>query len=67
MATPRQEVVSLPLPPTLRQSLVTAGFRTTADLHGIGPVDLSAGRSVREVGERLVAAEHLSKAACLQS
>jgi hypothetical protein len=67
MAAPRQEVVTLPLPPTLRQSLVAAGFRTTADLHGIGPVDLSAGRSVREVGKRLVVTEHLSKAACLQS
>ncbi len=54
MAAPRQEVVSLPLPPTLRQSLVAAGFRTTADLHGIGPVDLSAGRSVREADKRLV-------------
>ena len=52
MAAPRQEVVTLPLPPTLRQSLVAAGFRTTADLHGIGPVDLSAGRSLREVGKR---------------
>ncbi len=53
MAAPRQEVVSLPLPPTLRQCLVTAGFRTTADLHGIGPVDLSAGRTVREADKRL--------------
>lgn len=46
MAGPRQEIVTLPLPPTLRQSLVAAGFRTTADLHGIGPVDLSAELSI---------------------
>ena len=44
MAVPRQEVVTLPLPPSLRQSLTCAGFRTVADLHGVGPVDLSAGK-----------------------
>lgn len=41
MAIPRQEVITLPLPPSLRQSLTSAGFRTVADLHGVGPVDLS--------------------------
>lgn len=43
MAAPRQEVNTLPLAPILRQSLLAAGFRTVADLYGVGPVDLSAG------------------------
>ncbi|KAL3148107.1 DNA repair protein rad51c [Trebouxia sp. C0009 RCD-2024] len=42
MAAPRQEVNTLPLAPILRQSLLAAGFRTVADLYGVGPVDLSA-------------------------
>lgn len=42
MAAPRQEVNSLPLAPSLRQSLLASGFRTVADLHGVGPVDLSS-------------------------
>ena len=40
---PRQEVVTLPLAPTLRQTLLNAGFRTVADLTGVGPVDLARG------------------------
>ncbi len=40
---PRQEVVSLPLAPHIRSKLLAAGFRTLADLEGIGPVDLSRG------------------------
>ena len=43
MAAPRQEVTTLPLAPSLRQSLLSAGFRTVADLYGVGPVDLSSG------------------------
>lgn len=43
MAGPRQEVITLPLPPSLRQLLVSAGFRTTADLEGTSPVDLATG------------------------
>lgn len=44
MAAPCQEVITLPLAPSLRHVLVAAGFRTTAELLGVGPVDLSAGR-----------------------
>ena len=42
-AAPRQEVASLPLNPSVRNKLLCAGFRTTGDLEGIGPVDLAAG------------------------
>ena len=42
-AAPRQEVASLPLNPSIRNKLLCAGFRTTGDLEGIGPVDLAAG------------------------
>lgn len=38
---PRQSIVSLPLPPELRSKLLSAGFRTTADLAQISPVSLS--------------------------
>ena len=43
MAAPWQEVITLPLPPSLRNALNSAGFRTVADLLGVGPVDLSTG------------------------
>ena len=33
----------MPLAPTLRTKLVTAGFRTAADLEGVGPADLARG------------------------
>ena len=33
----------MPLAPSLRQSLLAAGFRTVADLYGVGPIDLSSG------------------------
>ena len=33
----------MPLAPTLRTKLATAGFRTAADLEGIGPADLARG------------------------
>ena len=48
MVNPRQEVITLPLPPTLRQLLVSAGFRTTADLDGVGPLDLASGKVRRQ-------------------
>lgn len=48
MAAPRQEVITLPLAPSLRQSLLAAGFRTVADLYGVGPVDLSSGTADSE-------------------
>ena len=62
MAAPRQEVITLPLPPSLRQSLVAAGFRTTADLQGVGPVDLSSGttNSLLEAGNRRLLSHKLS-------
>ena len=40
----RLEVAALPLPPTLRQKLQCAGFRTTGDLEGIQPLDLANGK-----------------------
>ena len=43
MYTPRLDVLALPLAPSLRSKLLTAGFRTTRDLDGIGPVDLAKG------------------------
>ena len=39
----RMDVGALPLNPSLRTKLQAAGFRTTAELEGIGPVDLAAG------------------------
>ena len=44
---PRQEVVSLPLPPALRSQLVASGFRSVADLDSLGPVDLAKGDCLR--------------------
>ncbi|KAK9813256.1 hypothetical protein WJX72_011511 [[Myrmecia] bisecta] len=41
MAGPRLEVLGLALAPGLRHKLQCAGFRTSADLEGIGPVDLA--------------------------
>ncbi len=35
----------MPLAPTVRTKLATAGFRTAADLEGIGPADLARGSS----------------------
>lgn len=49
MAAPRQEVLTLPLQPTLRNLLIAAGFRTTADLEGIGPLDLASGTFLAKV------------------
>lgn len=43
MVNPRQEVITLALQPSLRQLLVSAGFRTTADLEGVSPLDLASG------------------------
>lgn len=42
MSVPRQEVISLPLAPSVRQRLLAAGFRTVADLAGVRPLDLAA-------------------------
>lgn len=39
----RREVTTLPIPPAIREKLLTHGFRTVADLEGIGPVELSNG------------------------
>jgi hypothetical protein len=39
----RLDVAALPLPPTVRHKLQLAGFRTTADLEGIQPLDLANG------------------------
>mmetsp|Transcript_37411 Transcript_37411/g.62981 ORF Transcript_37411/g.62981 Transcript_37411/m.62981 type:complete len:355 (+) Transcript_37411:330-1394(+) len=36
-----RETGSLQLPPTIRQKLQAAGFRTVKDLHEIGPIDLA--------------------------
>ena len=40
----RLDVAALPLPPTVRHKLQCAGFRTTADLEGIQPLDLANGK-----------------------
>ena len=40
---PRLEVAALPLPPTVRHKLQSAGFRSTGDLEGIQPLDLATG------------------------
>eukprot|EP00803_Ostreobium_quekettii_P000806 evm.model.scf_655.5 EVM.evm.TU.scf_655.5 scf_655:56748-63748(+) len=42
MALYRQEVTSLPLPPSIRERLLRWGFRTVGDLEGVGPVDLAS-------------------------
>ena len=42
-AFPSLDVTCLPLPPTLRNKLLAAGFRTVQDLAGVGTVDLVAG------------------------
>lgn len=39
----RLDVGALPLNPSLRTKLQAAGFRTTAEFVGIGPVDLATG------------------------
>ena len=36
----------MPLPPAVREKLLRAGFRTVADLEGVGPVDLASGESI---------------------
>eukprot|EP00798_Chlamydomonas_sp_ICE-L_P027140 gene27140-2371_t len=47
---PRQEVISLPIAPTVRSKLLACGFRTTAELETLGPIDLSKGaRSASEL------------------
>ena len=38
----------MPLAPTVRQKLVTAGFRTAADLEDVGPGDLARGIALLE-------------------
>lgn len=38
---PRQEVITLPLCPSVRQQLLSAGLRTVADLQGLKPLDLA--------------------------
>lgn len=35
------ETISLPLPPTLRGKLLSAGFRTAVDFQGVRPVELA--------------------------
>jgi hypothetical protein len=39
----RLDITALPLPPDLRRRLQCAGFRTTADLKNIQPLDLAQG------------------------
>eukprot|EP00850_Spirogloea_muscicola_P016020 SM000127S26636 [mRNA] locus=s127:144054:146389:- [translate_table: standard] len=40
------EVISLALPPTLRSKLLSAGFVTTGDLQGVGPIELAKDASI---------------------
>lgn len=42
-----QEVLTLSLPPSLRQALLNAGFKNTTDFEGLGPVDLSRGKPMK--------------------
>ena len=45
MAAYRQDVLSLPLAPSVRQKLKAAGFATTKDISSVvGPVQLATGR-----------------------
>ncbi len=46
MLPPRQEVISLRLPPSIRQRLLSAGFRTCGDLEGVTAAALAAGEPV---------------------
>lgn len=39
----RREIITLPIPPAIREKLLTHGFRTVADLEGVGPMELSNG------------------------
>eukprot|EP00741_Cyanophora_paradoxa_P011706 tig00020563_g11310.t1 len=41
-----RDVGSLPLPPSVRQKLIKAGFRTLRDLDNVGPIDLSRELSI---------------------
>lgn len=44
MAAYRQDVLSLPLAPSVRQKLKAAGFATTKDISSVlGPVELATG------------------------
>ena len=39
----RQDILTLPVAPSVRQKLKAAGFNTVVDLGCLGPVDLAAG------------------------
>lgn len=45
-----QEVSILPLNPSLRNKLLTSGYHTVSDLHGVGAVQLADGTDGRPGG-----------------
>ena len=50
----RLDVAALPLSRLIRQKLQDAGFRTTADLEGVLPLDLATGTPAYSLDGRLV-------------
>ena len=55
----RQDVLTLPLAPSVRQKLKAAGFNTVVDVSRVGPVDLAAGTVAQLAHFRLTAETQL--------
>lgn len=62
----RLEVTSLPINPSIRNKLLCSGFRSSADLDGIGPVDLATGNSFFVLAAHACLIEHLFQPVPLQ-
>eukprot|EP00884_Botryococcus_braunii_P002529 jgi/Botrbrau1/12277/Bobra.0323s0017.1 len=51
---PRQDILTLPLPPYLRQILINSGLKTVADYAGLGPVELARDLGISQEDALLV-------------